>query len=257
VSPAAAKPFQGRAAVVTGAGRGIGRAIALGLAQSGARVALLARSQEQLDEVASVIHANGGLPFVVRADVGDRGSAEDAAKAVLTEFGTADILVNNAGVAWPLASTASISITEWAAAIDINLVGAVNLTIALLPAMVAQGWGRIINVSSGAAARPAAMVRGNAYVTSKAALEAHTLNLAAELVGTGVTVNAYRPGSVDTEMQGWIRRQSPDDVGARLHAAFIENYKKGALTDPRDSAQSLLERIPSDTTGEIWSFGDP
>ena len=74
--------------------------------------------------------------------------------------------------------------------------------------MIERGWGRVVNVSSGIVANPKRMIGGNAYATSKSALEAHTLNLAAELVGTGVTVNVYRPGAVDTQMQAWIRRQS-------------------------------------------------
>ncbi len=84
-------------------------------------------------------------------------------------------------------------------------------------AMRANGWGRIVNVSSGIVDQLAAMLRANAYATSKAALEAHTVNLAAELAGAGVTVNAFRPGEVDTAMQAWIRGQDPDQIGTGLH----------------------------------------
>jgi NAD(P)-dependent dehydrogenase (short-subunit alcohol dehydrogenase family) len=122
--------------------------------------------------------------------------------------------------------------------------------------MLEHSWGRIVNVSSGAAARPGGMIGGNAYVTSKAALEAHTLNLAAELAGSGITVNVYRPGGVDTAMQGWIRSQAPEEVGVALHERFIESYEKGTLITSEESAASLLRRIPSDVTGEIWSVRD-
>lgn len=98
-----------------------------------------------------------------------------------------------------------------------NVVGPMRLTRALLDGMVKRGWGRIVNVSSGIAAAPGAMAGMNAYAASKAALEAHTLNLAAELAGTGVTVNVLRPGMVDTAMPAWIRGQPPAEIGAALH----------------------------------------
>jgi 3-oxoacyl-[acyl-carrier protein] reductase len=122
--------------------------------------------------------------------------------------------------------------------------------------MLERGWGRIVNISSGIAERPGGMVGANAYATSKAALEAHTLNLAAELDGTGVTVNAYRPGGVDTAMQAWIRSQPSEVVGQDLHDRFVETKESGALLTPEQSAASLLPRIAGTATGEIWSVGD-
>jgi 3-oxoacyl-[acyl-carrier protein] reductase len=98
------------------------------------------------------------------------------------------------------------------------------------------------------------MLRANGYVTSKAALEAHSVNLAAELAGTGVTVNVFRPGSVDTAMQAWIRGQTPDQIGAQLHQRFTRSYEQGALITPERSARSLLARLPDDVTGQIWDI---
>jgi NAD(P)-dependent dehydrogenase (short-subunit alcohol dehydrogenase family) len=123
--------------------------------------------------------------------------------------------------------------------------------------MLDQGWGRIVNVSSGIAAHPAGMVGGNAYATSKAALEAHTVNLAAELEGTGVTVNAFRPGAVDTAMQAWIRDQSAAQIGAALHTRFVEAHARGTLLTPEHSARSLAKRLRSDRTGEVWTVEAP
>jgi NAD(P)-dependent dehydrogenase (short-subunit alcohol dehydrogenase family) len=94
--------------------------------------------------------------------------------------------------------------------------------------------------------------RGNAYAATKSALEAHTVNLAAELRGTGVTVNAYRPGGVDTAMQAWIRRQDPERIGAGLHERFNRNYADGALITPEYSAAALLALLAGDDTGAIW-----
>jgi NAD(P)-dependent dehydrogenase (short-subunit alcohol dehydrogenase family) len=255
--PISSDSLGGKTALVTGAGRGIGRGIALGLAQTGARVALLARSGDELDQTASQVQQLGGRALAVPADVSDPGQLAGAVKRIRDELGDVTVLINNAAVVWPLGASTSIDPAQWAAAISINVVAVASLSFLLLPAMIANRWGRIVNVSSGIAASPAGMVRANAYATSKAALEAHTVNLAAELDGTGVTVNAYRPGSVDTAMQAWIRGQDPDWIGADLHHRFTASYHDGNLITPQQSAQSLLERLDSDDNGRIWSFSDP
>jgi 3-oxoacyl-[acyl-carrier protein] reductase len=249
--------FSGRTAVVTGAGRGIGRAIALGLAAEGAQVALLARSRDQIAEVADQVHALGGQALVHRLDVADREATLAAAEEIAERVGPIDILINNAAVVWPLGPTAKVDSAEWAAAIAINVVAVATLSLAVLPSMLDRGWGRIVNVSTGAVARPAGMIGGNAYVTGKAAVEAHTLNLAAELDGTGVTVNVYRPGGVDTAMQGWIRAQDPEHVGAALHERFVRSHTEGSLLAPEQTAASLLDRLPGSETGRIWDVSDP
>jgi 3-oxoacyl-[acyl-carrier protein] reductase len=100
------------------------------------------------------------------------------------------------------------------------------------------------------------MIGANAYATGKAALEAHTLNLAAELAGSGVTVNAFRPGSVDTAMPAWIRGQDPARIGAPLHERFERSYAEGLLISPERPARSLLMHLQRDATGEIWDVSD-
>jgi 3-oxoacyl-[acyl-carrier protein] reductase len=246
-----------RTALVTGAGRGIGRAVALGLAAAGARIAILARSTHELAWVASVARGLGARVLVLGADVGDPSQVADAASRALDEFGTVDVLVNNAAVVWPLGPTVSVDPTDWSAALAINVLGPVTLTSLLLPAMLEQQWGRIVNVSGGIAARPAAMIGGNAYAASKAALEAHTVNLAAELKGTGVTVNAYRPGTVDTSMQAWIRSQRPEQIGPALRERFVLTYQQGSLISPGQAARSLLAHLASDSSsGGIWTAAD-
>ena len=250
------RAFEGRQALVTGAGRGIGRALALGLAAAGAQVAILARTPDELETVAAAVGDLGGTALVIRSDVGDPDQVAQAASVALAEFGVVDVLINNAGVVWPLGPTSSVDPAEWATAIGINLLGPVALTRALLPVMLARGFGRIVNVSSGIAARPEAMIRGNAYAASKAALEAHTLNLAAELADSGVTVNVYRPGGVDTAMQAWIRDQPPEQVGTALHDRFVNSFAQGTLITPERSARALLEHLSGDDTGQIWTFSD-
>jgi len=180
-------PLAGKVALVTGAGRGIGRALSLGLVDAGARVAILARSQDELDEVAGAMRQRGGTALVIAADLGDPRQLADAASRALGEFAAVDLLINNAAVVWPLGPTSIVDPADWASAMAINVTAPVTLTRALLPGMLERGFGRIVNVSSGVAAHPAAMIGGNAYTATKAALEAHTLNLAAELAGSGVT----------------------------------------------------------------------
>jgi 3-oxoacyl-[acyl-carrier protein] reductase len=246
----------GRVALVTGAGRGIGRAIALALAAEAAHVALLARSQAELDGVAQEIRALGGQALVLPADVGDRIATESAVKRARADLGQIDVLINNAAVVWPLEATAGVAASEWSAAIGINLIGPVSLTLAVLPDMLERRWGRIVNVSSRIAAGPAGMIGGNAYATSKAALEAHTLNLAAELAGSGVTVNAYRPGAVDTSLQEWIRTQPAEKIGTELRDRFANYHKQGTLLTPERSAAALLDRMKGEANGAIWDAQD-
>lgn len=247
----------GRVALVTGAGRGIGRAVALGLAAAGAKVAVLARSADEVRQTADTVGERGGEALAVPADVNDEREMKAALAAIGEQWGPVEILVNNAGVVWPLASSSALDPDEWATALAINVTAPARLAFSLLPEMLRRGWGRIVNVSSGIVANPAGMVRANAYATSKSALEAHTLNLAAEVAGTGVTVNVFRPGAVDTAMQSFIRGQDPDRIGVELHARFVRGHEAGTLLTPEQSAAALLDRLASQATGQIWNANDP
>jgi NAD(P)-dependent dehydrogenase (short-subunit alcohol dehydrogenase family) len=244
-----------RTALVTGAGRGIGRAVALGLARSGARVAVLARSAEQVQETVRLIEEGGGVGLAVPADVTDDVATRAALTRIADTFGPVEVLVGNAAVVQPLGPSRAVDPAEWAAAIAVNLTAVARLNLAVLPAMLEQGWGRIVAVSSAVVTRPASMIGGNAYVTSKAALEAHSLNLAAELADTGVTVNVYRPGAVDTAMQEWIRDQDGTGFPA-LHQRFHRMHEDGLLITPQQSAAALLARLAGTGTGQIWNVDD-
>lgn len=241
---------------MTGAGRGIGRAIALQLAGAGTSVALVARSRHELEETAIHVKELGVTSLVVPADLGDLSEVTRVARHASDKLGEVDVLVNNAAVVSPIGPSVAVDSEQWATAIAVNVVAAAILTFALLPSMLDRSWGRIVNVSSAIAGRPGAMAGMNAYAASKAALEAHTINLAAELAGSGVTVNAFRPGSVDTAMQRWIRGQDPRRIGTELHEWFTRSYTEGSMITPEQSAKSLLPHLFGDATGAIWDASD-
>jgi NAD(P)-dependent dehydrogenase (short-subunit alcohol dehydrogenase family) len=246
--------FAGKTAMVTGAGRGIGRAVALGLADAGAGLVLVARSADQLAQTQDILLGRGTLAEQVRiipADLADQQQRDRAAAAALAA-GRVDILVNNAATVEPLGPTAAVPAADLRRAFELNVVAPAALTAAVLPGMLAAGWGRIVNLSSGIVARPDSMVRFNAYAATKAALEAHTVNLAAELRGTGVTVNAFRPGGVDTAMQAWIRQQDPGRIGTAAHERFHQSFAAGTLITPEQSAAVLLAHLGGEDTGAIW-----
>jgi 3-oxoacyl-[acyl-carrier protein] reductase len=245
--------FEGRTALITGAGRGIGRAIALALAAEGARSALLSRTEAELDSVASEVAASGAdRPPVVVADVRDPGQIREAVHRATEELGQVDILVNNAAVVWPLGPTTEVDALDYEAAFQVNVFAVLRTTQEVLPQMLDRGWGRIVDVSSGIVAYPGGMVGGNAYAATKAALEAHVVNLGAEVAGSGVEVNAFRPGAVDTAMQGWIRAQDPAEIGAGLHERFVSRFEAGELITPERSAQALLDHLRRGGNGQIW-----
>jgi NAD(P)-dependent dehydrogenase (short-subunit alcohol dehydrogenase family) len=250
------KTFSGKTALVTGASRGIGKAVALGLASEGADLTLLARSQPDLEEVADKGRALGARVVVVPTDLADQSALAAAIAQAHKECGAIDILINNAAVVQPMGPTVDIDVADWAAAITVNLVSPIHLTLALLPGMLSRKWGRIVNVTAKSGSAPSQLIGGNAYTSSKAALEAHTLNLAAELADTGVTVNAFRPGIVDTAIHDWVRNQPAERIGEGLRNQFIKFHEAGLLISPEQSAASLLARLGSDTAGQIWDVDD-
>ncbi len=245
-----------RTALVTGAGRGIGRAVAVHLARSGAATVLVARTTGELEETVRLVKEYGGTAVALTADLAGPAHAAAIARRAAETIGRIDILVNNAATVQPLGQVGDVGIEPWAAAFGLNVFTPVALASALVPPMVAAGWGRVVNVSSGIVARPGFMVGGNAYAATKAALEAHTLNLAAQLRGTGVTANVYRPGSVDTAMQASIRDEGEGRLAPATHERFRAAHATGALLTPDASARSLVARIGGDETGSVWDVTD-
>ncbi len=246
-----AKKLQGQVAIITGAGRGIGAAAAARLARSGAAVVLTARSAEELEKVGAPLRAEDLRVLTVTADVSDFEQLEAVVQAAVAEFGRVDILVNNAGVIWPLEPIVDVDPEEWAYAIHTNLVGPFYLTRHVLPLMLEQGYGRIVNVSSSAAQKPIA--GASAYCASKAGLDMLTRTLALEVAGSRVSVNSFDPGMVDTEMQADIRSVDADEMGmdtSLWHAA----YEAGRLRTPDDVAQGIYWLVGPWSRNESGKF---
>jgi len=197
----------GKVAVVTGASRGVGQRVAIGLAGRGAAVALVARGQAQLGETARTISGQGGRAQVIAADVSDPRSLESLRSSVEGTLGMPSILVNAAGVFGPIQFIKDSDPAAWVEAVMVNTVGSYLMCRAFVGGMIDRGWGRIVNVTSAAALHTPGPVN-SAYGTSKAALNQLTRHLAAELQGTGVTANVIHPGDVKTEMWADIRSKA-------------------------------------------------
>lgn len=189
--------LEGRTALITGASQGIGRACAITLAKAGARVALAARNQAKLAEVAAEIKAAAGTAEVFAIDIASEESIKAGAKAAIAHFGGIEILVNNAGITKDTLLL-RMKRADWDHVITTNLTGTFLLTQALLSPMLKARWGRIVNVSSVVGETGQA---GQAnYAASKAGLIGFTKSLARELASRGITANAVAPGYIETAM---------------------------------------------------------
>jgi 3-hydroxybutyrate dehydrogenase len=225
-----------RVALITGAGRGIGRAIALRLAEEGAAVALLARSTRDLEDVANAIASGGGRAIIAAADVTDEPSVQSAVERVGAELGPIDVLVNSAGI-YRVARFWEQSLDDWKRVFDVNVHGAFIVTKAVVPQMIARRYGRVINLASTAGKWGTA--EQAAYNASKHALLGMTRCLALETAQFGVRVNAICPSYVDSPM---VDEQFP--ALARLRGVTEQSLRASVEAGTPIGRLVRLDEIP-------------
>ena len=219
--------LDGRVAVITGASRGLGKAMALALAGAGAKLALVSRDVAQLEAAAEAAHKAGGEAHVFRADVTDEEQVRHLERDVLDRFATVHILINNAGIN-VRKTVPEFTLEEWRSVIDTNLTSAFLLCRSFVPHMKGQGYGRVINMTS--IMSHVSLAGRAAYSASKAGLLGFTRALALELAPEGITAVAISPGPIATEMNAAI------------------------VNDPERNAQ-FISKIPVGRWGKIEEIG--
>jgi NAD(P)-dependent dehydrogenase (short-subunit alcohol dehydrogenase family) len=245
----------GQVALVTGGGRGIGRAVATALAMAGASVAIVSRSMQDIEEARDAIAAAGGQAFAVSADVANKEAMAHAILETERHFGPIDLLINNAATVEPIGPLSDIDPDLWWRAMEVNLRGPMLGTRFVLPSMRARGRGRIVNISSSAGT----MIWPNlsAYTVSKTALIRFTEQVAAETAAYGVCIFTVNPGAVRTDMttaltqadaayrERFAEREVPVERAVELILALasgIGDHLSGRFLSIRDDLDQLIAR---------------
>ena len=232
--------LQGKRAVVTAAGGGIGAAIATALAAEGASVAICDIDEEGLARVADEVRARGVTCLARPCDVGDPAQVEDFAAAVLAEFGTVDVLVNNAGTSGG-GSVTDVDPATWRAVMAVNLDAAYLFSRAFVPGMRAQGWGRLIQIASLGGKRP--FPHAASYSVSKTAVIALTRSMAMDYVQDGITSNAICPSWTRTDMAERFARYLEEERGLTRDGAYAwmaSTLPNGRILEPEEVAAMVV-----------------
>jgi 3-oxoacyl-[acyl-carrier protein] reductase len=238
------KRLAGRVAIVTGGGHGIGKAYAQRLAEEGAEVAIAEIDGAAAERLAADLERAGHGALGLRTDVAERSSVEAMAQRTLERFGRIDILVNNAGTYGPIGPLQECDTEEWRRAIEVNLLGTVYTSRAVLPSFRDQRSGRIVNLAGAGIGGPSITPRITAYAASKAAVVQFTESLAKEVSAWGVQVNAIAPGAVSTEITDAVIAAGPERAGRELYERNVRQKEQGG--DPPELAARLAVYLASD-----------
>jgi NAD(P)-dependent dehydrogenase (short-subunit alcohol dehydrogenase family) len=233
------RPLQGQIAVVTGAGRGIGRVIAQTLAAQGAYVAALARSASELAETVTIIEKSGGRASMHSVDVTDEPGVRATLAEIERSMGSVDLLVNNAGTIGPLGPFWENDFSEWTRGVIVNAIAPALCSHAVLPGMISRRHGRIVNVSSGAGVMPFDYL--SSYVVGKTGLIRFTENLASEIKPYGLAAFTITPGTVKTSMSEYSLNSAD---GKKWLPWFGKIFDEG-LNVPPERAANLIATLAS------------
>ena len=239
-------PLDGRGAVVTGGGRGIGAAVARALSEAGAGVVVAARTAADIEKVAAALREHGGTAQAVACDVTDERSVKRLGEAARYHLGAVDILVNNAGAS-SSAPLPKLTLEEWNRIFLVNATATFLCTREFTPAMVERRWGRVISVASVAGLEGAKYIAH--YSAAKHAVVGFTRSIAVELGTTGVTANAVCPGYVDTQMTDRTLAIVESRAGLSRDmalAAVLATTGQERLITPEEVAASVLELCMED-----------
>ena len=238
--------------LVTGGGRGIGAAVARAFARAGSDVVLVARTGAEIEAVAREIESQGGQATALPGDLRHRAIVERIVAITLGKFGRLDVLVNAAGIYGPIGPFVETDPGDWAETIEINLIGVMHAMRAVLPQMLQQRSGVILNFSGGGAVAP--LPRFSAYGASKAAIVRLTETVAVEVRDAGIRVNAIAPGAVNTRMLDQVL-QAGERAGREFHAKALAQSASGGTSPERAAELAVFLASPeaSGITGRLIS----
>lgn len=244
--------LQEKIAIVTGSGRGLGRSVALAFGREGAKVVLAARTEEEINHVAEEMRSLKRAVIAVKTDVTKEEDVANLVERALEEFGKIDILVNNAGNRGSIGPVSELTLDMWEYSLKVNLTSAFICSKAVIPDMVKNRCGKIINIATTTTPRP----NLTPYMVAKAGLVHFTKQLARELKDYNIQVNAIHPGVMDTRMQKEIREAGVAAIGTDM---FERMKEEGILRSPDEPAQLVLflaSRVADGVTGRFLSFDD-
>ena len=248
--------LENRVAIITGAGRGIGRDIALGFAKEGARLVLAARTTTQLAETAKQAEALGAPTLVITVDISNQSQVERMVQQTLEEFETIDILINNAGIIGPMRTLEQTDPSDWIQTIQTNFIGTYLCCRAVLPVMLQQNRGKIINMSGGGASGDVHKYL-SAYSSSKAATLKLTEVMSLELADRNIQVNTVEPGLFRTQMAEELIRGMGESGGSDYYKRYDKIFSgEGPLEQLLELAVFLGSEASGELSGRVISFND-